>query len=376
MNNSLSILIIGLIGLALIFASCENLSGPDQTFGESVERIPHLTEIPGADNVSITVNRNQNSSYFMIDLDNIADNGIIGNGVYEAWCALWNAPINSNGDQYHGVQLWSTKDDPKWNSLNYLINNAYRYYYKYDELTWREVQLAIWDLLDYQNFDLENNNAFYSGDVPQYDINLVNTLIEDVIIASEGYTHQSGNYFAVFADMSGHETSGSNTQNLLIVVLDPDDADGIFGATYKNGNTLLVKIPNSMSGAMSTPQANRSVSFIYTPGQPHTSQHSVLAQYNTINSNMTSSCSVINNALPKVEDLKTVVVIINPDPDVDMTFTGITVNGIDYSELEATNGEKQAWALGEINIQSGFEITGELNFNGPFLGTMQILLAD
>jgi len=369
MKTSLAALLVVIMGL---FVSCKQASEPTPKLSDAVESVPRLSEIPGTDSASITLNRNRISSQFTLTLENISDNGIIGNGVYDAWCARWDAPINSNGGQYNNIKLLSSKHVPEWNPVNYLMNNIEIYMDTYDELGWREVQLVLWELLDYQDFDLESDRTFYSDGIPQFDMDLVKTLIADIETNSEGYTHKQGNLFVIFIDMSGYE----NTQNLLIATLDPDEPGGAFGATYKNGNSVTVKIADNMNSYKSNINADRTVSFKYTPGAPQSTHHSIAADFNTSNSSISAGSSMIHGDLPGVENLQNIIIVLRSRNGTDMTFSGIKINGRNHTDIHSNGNIQKTRAIHDADIQNGVEITGELNYDGPFSGYLQILLTD
>ncbi len=201
--------------LSLLFISCDMENNPVKTFEEAVEKVPDFTPIPGGENVTLRVTRDKKSSYFTIDMSNVGDNPIISDGVYQAWCVLYDIPINAVGEEYNGVKLFSTKGDEKWRQINYLLSKSFVYSTQFPGATWREIQVAIWALTDFRDFDLDNidimslDNDFRSGDQPLFDVSLARLIVDDVQknAASFDYEKHAGQVILM-------ETE-KDTQNLI-----------------------------------------------------------------------------------------------------------------------------------------------------------------
>lgn len=77
-----------------------------------------------------------------------------------------------------------------------------------------------------------------------------------------------------------------------------------------------------------------------------------------------------------VQDLKKALVIIKPGNGSSMTFTNILLNGEPVNDLHVPAGGQNAWDIDPISFINGFVLTGTLQYNGPFDGSMKILFYD
>jgi hypothetical protein len=149
--RGIAVLFTVMLGAALMLNSCDNISSPE--LEESLEVVPNVTLIDGAENTSIRVNRGTNS-YFDVDISNVGWNTLISNGKRGAWCLSWNDPINSNDATYDGVGVYSTRGDDRFDMVNRLFTMKSEITRNDPGITWREIQVAIWALLDYPKFDM------------------------------------------------------------------------------------------------------------------------------------------------------------------------------------------------------------------------------
>ena len=240
--NKLTVLkfFLPLLLLALPFMSCDMVDNPVKTFEEAVERVPDFNPIPGGENVTLRVTRDKKNSYFAIDMSNIGDNPIISDGLYQAWCVLYDIPINAVGEEYNGVKLYSTKGDEKWRQINYLLSKSFVYPTQIPGVTWKEIQIAIWALTDFRDFDLDNidilslDSDFRSGDQPLFDVSLARMIVNDVQknAASFDYEKQAGQVILMETEKGtqnlitytpggwGAPPSGNNAGQLLINYFD------------------------------------------------------------------------------------------------------------------------------------------------------------
>jgi len=154
--TTLAILLAGMVALY----SCDNIS--DQGIEESLDTVPNLVPVDGAQNVTATVERGSNS-YFNINLSGVGENDFIREGITEAWCIDYRTPIDSDGSVHSGLKIYNTKGDKTFESINKLFLIKNHLMDQYEEITYREIQVAIWSLLEYPKFDMDNIST---NDVP------------------------------------------------------------------------------------------------------------------------------------------------------------------------------------------------------------------
>jgi hypothetical protein len=141
-----------LLAGAFAFYACDSIS--DQSIQESLEVIPEVTPIQGAQNTTITVS-DGTQSYFKIDFSNIVPNEYIDNSTREAWCIVYNKPIASGGAVHEGLRI-SYADGERWQPIRRLIGMKDNILSNNPEVTYREIQVAIWALMDFPKFDMDN----------------------------------------------------------------------------------------------------------------------------------------------------------------------------------------------------------------------------
>lgn len=146
-------------------SACDNNVG--STLEESIEPYLELNEIDGASNATVTINRGENAgldSYFAFDVKNVGNNGLLKEGLTEGWCLGWDRAIAQNNDTHNGVEMYSTYGSEKWKPVNYLMNIKDDLKDEDPELTYKEIQVAIWSLMDEPKFDLDK--VLENGEMP------------------------------------------------------------------------------------------------------------------------------------------------------------------------------------------------------------------
>ena len=210
----ISKMFVAIFIVVFAFTSCDEQT-PTNTLVDAVERVPNFTPVPGGENVSIKVNRNSRVSYFDIEMSNIGENPYISEGVHHAWCVLYDIPVDYNDAEYNGVKLYSTKGDEKWKHVNYMLNKAYLYPIMFDGVTWREIQVAIWAVGDFRDFDLETVDVsslpgtFRDGDQPRYNKALVEKIVADVEKNASSFDYDKSGGHVILMETDG------DTQNLI-----------------------------------------------------------------------------------------------------------------------------------------------------------------
>lgn len=204
-----------IIGLLLTISSCDT----QQSVGiqDSLDVVADLTLIDGAENSTITVNKGS-SSYFSLDLSNISENNHIQEGKgQKGWCVLWDKPIESNNSRYEGLALYSTFGDEKWKPVNYLLNVKSGLELQDPDLTYLEIQAAIWALRDYPEFstDLPIDrlpSRLVRDGKPNFDKAKVDQIVSHVKQNYESFQYDGSSTYAVIAE------TPSDTQTIIIEV--------------------------------------------------------------------------------------------------------------------------------------------------------------
>ena len=199
------------LALAMLFtASCNVKNSDKDSFEDTSDVIPNLHPIDGADDVTVRVNRNDNVSYFDVNLANIEARAGIENRSYFGWCANWDAPIDMDRD-YDDITLYTSRTDRNWNKLNYFLNKREHYSQTIDGAGYKEMQSVVWALIEFNDFDIDrdrvltnvNREAFYA-------------MLDDIQENGDGFEHTDATIHALVADMSIHETNGKRTQTVII----------------------------------------------------------------------------------------------------------------------------------------------------------------
>jgi hypothetical protein len=198
------------IVLLTVGTSCEQVFNSNQPdLSESLDPVEELRIIKGAENATLTVNANrENQAYFSINFSNIGQNNVIDNGTKDSWCIDVRKSIDSNQGRYEGIKLYSTYLVEKWYAVNYLLNIAVDLRNDDQDISWLEIQLAIWSLRGYPKFDLDETELedlpgqFSSDGQPAFSYQKVADILD---IVEEGYRNfdytKPGTKFAVVAEM-------------------------------------------------------------------------------------------------------------------------------------------------------------------------------
>ena len=209
-NTHISFLSL-VLALTMVFTVSCNVNDSDkQSLEHTSDVLPILNPIDGADNVTVRVNRNNDASYFDVNLSNIEAEAGIENTIYYGWCANWNAPIDMDRN-YEGITLFTSRNDRNWDRLNYFLNNREHYSRTIDGAGYKEMQSVIWALIEFNEFDIDRDRVL--GDVNK---EAFNTMLQDVQENGDDFEHTDDSIHALVADMSIHETDGKTTQTVII----------------------------------------------------------------------------------------------------------------------------------------------------------------
>jgi hypothetical protein len=229
--------ILGLTMLGMVFTACE--SNSPVSLEESLKDTPNVKLIDGASDATVTVNRNNSQSYFTVEIDNLLPESGIDNGFYNAWCVLYDTPINSNGGNYQGVKLHSVEADVALQRVQYIVNNKNRFMHDINA-DWKDIQVAIWSVLDFPKLDYMSELGNLPADFRQNGQPTFNTSNVDAIVSSAiAGASQNNGPCKVYLIETEH-----GQQNIVIESCDtatarmnndPDD-DTFALAPYVNGN--------------------------------------------------------------------------------------------------------------------------------------------
>ena len=197
--------LLSLFFLVFIFVSCDTDENPVGTLEEAVERIPDIDLIAGAYNATKEVRYDRNYSLFQVTLTNTGNSERIKDGTYYAWCLQLGIPIDMN-EQLDNVRLYSTDRDKLLNKLSYIVNNRDDYEQAYPGLSWKDIQVAFWVILETKDMRLDGIVDFLPSSVEGYNTDYVHNILNDV--------KQNGNNFKPgFGDTHIIMTSAENQQD-------------------------------------------------------------------------------------------------------------------------------------------------------------------
>ena len=133
-----------MIGIMFAFTSCEQSTSTE--LEESFAEIKQVTAIESAQNTTMELQTGESQdSYFTVTL---------GDGsTREGWCVEWDEP-SIKGLQ-EGVDLYSTQGKEEWKELNYFMSIKDDLRAEDPDLTYKEIQVAIWSLIDNPSFDVD-----------------------------------------------------------------------------------------------------------------------------------------------------------------------------------------------------------------------------
>jgi chitodextrinase len=165
----------------------------------------HLPSTP----VTMNASYPSSQSYFDTILSNVSVGYDVQNGSYIDWCAAKEIYINPN-HEYTNTHLYSIYNTSmpgylwhaNWTKINYLLNH------KIPNVDWKQIQYAIWYLLDYGNAGLDTDGW---------------SMVHNASLYGENYTPTYFDIIGVIADAN----QTIQKQLLEIQPIDPiGDADG------------------------------------------------------------------------------------------------------------------------------------------------------
>ncbi|WP_441000176.1 hypothetical protein [Fodinibius sp. SL11] len=195
---------------------------------ESFTYLKSVTPIEGAQNTTMNLEAEVNpNSFFNVTLED--------GSIREGWCVEWNDDY-VKGEQ-KGVKFYSTKGYVEWKALNYFMSIKDQLRMNDPSLTYREIQVIIWSLIDYPSFDVDKISEYknmpssiYSNGGAHFDVQKVKNIVAEVrnytntkqkmlsklqgvtLIENDGQTIMMGNETA-FAVKTVAENGQKNTDS-------------------------------------------------------------------------------------------------------------------------------------------------------------------
>ncbi|MCC5915359.1 MAG: hypothetical protein JJU46_13355 [Balneolaceae bacterium] len=248
--NSLKAIGMGILSFIFataMFSACESATQAD-TIDEVMSTVPHLNLIEGAEQAVATVNRERNRTNFKLELDNLSEESPVQPGTYEAFCALWDVAIDSDDGTYGDVKIHAIMDEPYWNTVNYMVNNIDHYYATYEDLTWLDVQIAMWSVMEHKEFNLD---TIEHDDLPRdvregdYSRDLVDALINDARENADKFDPKMANYNIYYGEFSEAQDQ--------IIIERGSEINNLFGMDlYNFANEAEVGITQRFGGNVSS----------------------------------------------------------------------------------------------------------------------------
>ena len=216
-NRILGIFTALFIG-ALYLGACQN--NVNTTLEDSIAPYMELEAIQGASNATMTVNRGEAKgldSYFAFEVRNVKSNGMIREGLTQGWCLEWDKPMSQNNDVHTGIEMYNTFGSRTWKPANYLMNIKNELKVNDPELTYREIQVALWSLIEVPRFDLdqvlengEMPNRLMRNGQPNFSVDKVKEIVNRVRSEVSNFEYTPGTPVIVFSNTGPEEQNGGS----------------------------------------------------------------------------------------------------------------------------------------------------------------------
>jgi hypothetical protein len=200
-----------LLVAAVFFNGC-NPSNSVSPIDDLIDQIPGMTLISGAENVAITVNRNNSTAYYNVNLAGLDAEAISLAGDYKAWCTQWDISIGSNNAVYEAAKVYDIAGEGYWKNVVYLVNQADVYLAADSTLQWTELQVAVWAMINHKKIELTQD--FITGldnEFSDVRIDVVRQVIADVDVKINGWDFTQLDNNILYVEIS------DDVQDLVIV---------------------------------------------------------------------------------------------------------------------------------------------------------------
>lgn len=355
--------------VAASLMACESTSSVED-LEDSLSDIPNLNLVEGAEQVVATVNKNRRTSNFTISIDGMEEKSGIEPGEYAAFCALWDTPINSSNGTYGKVSLHSIKDEAYWQDVNYLVNNVDRYFEENEELSWLEVQIALWSIMDHKKFDM---NTIPRNELPSYvrdggfKQKLIDSILDDVQENKSTFDPALPGNRAYYAQVP-------DAQDQIMIIPVSGDKEKGFGVRFRNLTSsaaqeeiylgvddLGVAANREAQHADYVQNGTTPIDFAYNPGADELSASAgnSFVIYDDLSANMPASCSIQD--IDRAE-----LWVAARDAGTTVSVSGTTM-GQPFSVTADGDGIQQRFfTILNIDVTSGFTLSADLTTSGSF----------
>lgn len=216
--------------VAFAFMSCDD-NNPVGTFEDVANRIPNVDLIPGGENATMNVKYDRQYSYFTIDVENVGFNTDVSDGIYAAWCAQIDKSMTIDQDLV-GTKLYNTRKDERFNQLSYIVNNRRTYERELPGLSWKDIQVSFWVILETEDYNLATIADRVSSSTQGYNAEYVNAIIDDVLQNGKDFTPGFGDTKLVLMTTNGEVQDPIIEVNCETAMVrmndDPDDFDWLW----------------------------------------------------------------------------------------------------------------------------------------------------
>lgn len=205
-----------IIAAALIFAACDVMS--EKGIEESLAPYTELESITEGTTSAIVVHKGDSKnmdSFFTYDVTDVFENGLIRKGAKEAWCVEWEKPLDSNGKLHEEIEFFSTYGSDKWKPANYLLTNKNKLKKEFENISYKEIQVALWSVIENPDFDLDE--VLKDGKMParmmkdgrpDFDIKKVKEIIGKVKSHYNEYQYKPSKPFMVYTKTKDSDQNG------------------------------------------------------------------------------------------------------------------------------------------------------------------------
>ena len=264
------ILTIPALFAAILFytAACENTV--NNSFEESIAPYVELEAVEGATNTTFTIHKGDAkgmNSFFAFDVSDVSNSTIVKEGLTEGWCLEWNKPITSNGDVHRGIDNYSTYGSETWRPLNYLLSIKNRLIAEDPAITYKEIQVSIWSLIEEPRFDLDEvlasgnmPTSMMSDGQPNFSIEKVNAIVEKVRLENSTYTYSPNSPYLIFAH------TGDDSQNGGFLTCDNPDTEFCEGFYTISGSVFIDTNEDEIKNAVESGAQNVTISITDSHG--------------------------------------------------------------------------------------------------------------
>jgi hypothetical protein len=202
---------IALLVAAVIISGC-NPPGSVSPIEDLIDQIPGMTLISGAENVDITVNRNNTTAYYNVNLAGLDAEAISLAGDYKAWCTQWDIRIGSNNAVYEAAKVYDIAGEGYWKNVVYLVNQAESYLAADSTLQWTELQVAVWAMINHKKIELTPEFITrLDSDFKDVRIDVVQQIIANVDVNINGWDFTQLENTILYVEVS------DDVQDLVIV---------------------------------------------------------------------------------------------------------------------------------------------------------------